>query len=237
VVGPRSNAGFLAALCRADGFRNGDFDTGFIDRHLTELGATPQGLDRAAVALGAQKLVERERERIVATIEREPEAVSPWDSADAFQLSGARSLALPILADGEAAVAQVVYGSSAAAVTVDGTAPAGDAVTVEDGDAVYVLRRGRQTKVILRDLGLDEAGDQGAGGLVRAPMHGKVLSILVEEGARVTRGQRLAIIEAMKMEHTLVAPIDGRIAEIAVEKDAQVAEGARVMSIEPLSQA
>ena len=96
---------------------------------------------------------------------------------------------------------------------------------------------GARPKSSLRDLSLDEAGDHAAGGLVRAPMHGKVLSILVEQGARVTRGQRLAIIEAMKMEHTLVAPIDGRIAEIAVEKDAQVAEGARVMSIEPLSQA
>ena len=66
--------------------------------------------------------------------------------------------------------------------------------------------KGRQTKVALRDLNLDEAGITAAGGLVRAPMHGKVLSILVEKGERVTRGQRLAIIEAMKMEHTLTAP-------------------------------
>jgi 3-methylcrotonyl-CoA carboxylase alpha subunit len=234
VVGPRSNAGFLAALCRAEGFRRGDFDTGFIDRHLAELGARPQGLDRAAAALGAQKLVDRERARIAATIAHEPEVpVSAWDSADAFQLSGARKLSIPILADGVAAVAQVAYGPSGAAVTVDGAAPASDAVAVEAADSVYVLHRGRQTKVALRDLALDEAGDQGAGGLVRAPMHGKVLSILVEEGAPVTRGQRLAIIEAMKMEHTLVASIDGTVAEIAVVPEAQVAEGAKVMLIKP----
>jgi 3-methylcrotonyl-CoA carboxylase alpha subunit len=54
----------------------------------------------------------------------------------------------------------------------------------------------------------------------------------VQQGARVTRGQRLAIIEAMKMEHTLTAPVDGTVAEIAVAKDAQVAEGAKVMLIE-----
>ncbi len=54
VIGPRSNAGFLAALCRAEEFRQGDFDTGFIDGHLAALGAVPQGLDRAAAALGAQ---------------------------------------------------------------------------------------------------------------------------------------------------------------------------------------
>ncbi len=66
VAGPRSNAGFLAALCRAAEFRSGKFDTGFIDRNLAALGATPQPLDKAAAALGAQKLLERERIRIAA---------------------------------------------------------------------------------------------------------------------------------------------------------------------------
>jgi 3-methylcrotonyl-CoA carboxylase alpha subunit len=118
-------------------------------------------------------------------------------------------------------------------VSVDDAAPATDAIAIEAADAVYVLRHGRQTRVSLRDLTLDEAGDHGAGGLVRAPMHGKVLAVLVEQGERVTRGQRLAIIEAMKMEHTLTAPIEGTVAEIAVAADAQVAEGAKVMVIEP----
>ncbi len=205
VVGPRSNAGFLAALCRAPAFRQGDFDTGFIDRHLGELGAVPQGLDRAAAALGAKKLVDRENARIGSAVAREPdEPASPWDSGDGFQLSGARRLSVPILAEGESVVAEVVYGPGGAVVSVDGTAPAtAAAAVVAAGDAVYVLRHGRQTRVALRDLALDEAGDQEHGGLVRAPMHGKVLALLVEQGARVTRGQRLAIIEAMKMEHTL----------------------------------
>jgi 3-methylcrotonyl-CoA carboxylase alpha subunit len=96
-----------------------------------------------------------------------------------------------------------------------------------------VLRQSRQTRVALRDLSIDEAGDHGKGGLVRAPMHGKVLSILVESGAKVVRGQRLAIIEAMKMEHTLTAPIDGVVADIAATANAQVPEGARLMLIEP----
>ena len=47
--------------------------------------------------------------------------------------------------------------------------------------------------------------------------------------------QRLAIIEAMKMEHTLVSPLDGVVAEIAVAQDAQVGEGAKVMVIAPCS--
>jgi 3-methylcrotonyl-CoA carboxylase alpha subunit len=64
-------------------------------------------------------------------------------------------------------------------------------------------------------------------------MHGKVLDILVQEGAQVIRGQRVAIIEAMKMEHTLVAPVDGTVADVAVGRGAQVAEGAKVLRVVP----
>ena len=130
-------------------------------------------------------------------------------------------------------VAEVGYSPRGQTVSLEGTAPARDGFVVSDQDAVYVLRHGRQTKVALRDLTLDETGDQDKSGLVRAPMHGKVLGVLVEMGARVTRGQRVAIIEAMKMEHTLLAPFDGIVADIAVGQDAQIAEGAKIMRIEP----
>jgi 3-methylcrotonyl-CoA carboxylase alpha subunit len=234
VVGSRSNAGFLAALCRAPEFRAGKFDTGFIERNLAGLGATRQSLDRAAVAAGARELLARESLRVAAMRKREPdEPLSPWEAGDGFQFAGARRLGLPILADGETIVAEIVHGPNGPLVTVEGVAPATDAVVVASTDAVYVLRKGRQTKVSLRDLTLDEAGDSGSSGLVRAPMHGKVLTILVEKGERVTRGQRLAIIEAMKMEHTLVAALDGTVGEIAVAKDAQVGEGAKMMVILP----
>jgi 3-methylcrotonyl-CoA carboxylase alpha subunit len=236
VIGPRSNVGFLTNLCRAPAFRKGDFDTGFIDQNLLGLGAAPQEIDRAAVALGARELLALEEVRLNETQQREADEPvsrgnSPWDATDAFQLSGARRLALPITAEGETLVAEIIYGPQGLVLSVEGVGPAPDAVAVADQNAIYVLRHGRQTKVKLRDATLDEAGDQDKSGLVRAPMHGKVLSLLVEHGARVARGQRVAVIEAMKMEHTLVAPIDGTVAEIAVAQDAQVAEGGKVMVI------
>jgi 3-methylcrotonyl-CoA carboxylase alpha subunit len=234
VAGPRTNAGFLAALARASAFRAGDFDTGFIDAHLAELGGVRLGLDRAAVARGAEVLLARERARLVIAVE--DEGASPWDTADAFQLSGTRRLAVPLVADGESVIAQVAYGPDGASVTVGGQVPAADAAAIAAEGAVYVLRRGRQTKVALRDLAIDEAADTGSGGLVRAPMHGKVLAVLVEKGASVMRGQRVAIIEAMKMEHTLHAPVDGMVAEITVAQGAQVAEGAKVLVIEATGQ-
>ena len=231
IAGPRSNTGFLAALARAPEFRREQFDTGFIDAHLPEL-APARSLDAAAAACGAQMLLKRERARL-AQHRQDDEPLSPWDLADGFQLSGARSRTIPIVAEGENIIAQVVWTPRGASVVVNGETAAGDAVAIASGDAVYVLRHGRQTKVCLRDVAPDEAGDAAQGGLVRAPMHGKVLAVLVEQGAHVSRGQRLAIIEAMKMEHTLTAPLDGVVAEIAVEKDAQVAEGAKVILIAP----
>ena len=63
-------------------------------------------------------------------------------------------------------------------------------------------------------------------------MHGKVLAIEVAKGDRVARGQRLAVIEAMKMEHALHAHGDGFVADVMVEAGAQVAEGARLLLIE-----
>jgi 3-methylcrotonyl-CoA carboxylase alpha subunit len=63
-------------------------------------------------------------------------------------------------------------------------------------------------------------------------MHGKVLAIFVEKGAQVAQGQRLAIVEAMKMEHTLVAPVAGTVRDIVAAAGDQVAEGAKIMVIE-----
>ena len=234
VAGPRSNIGFLVALCRAAPVRKGDFDTGFIDGNLVELGAVPQGLDRGAAAFGAQWLLAQDH--LPASDPPKDiteETQSPWDVADAFQMSGTRRLTLPIVANGEAAVAEVVYTAKGPELSVEGVAPASDALAIAGSDAVFVLRHGRQTKVSLRDPSLAEAGDQDKSGLVRAPMHGKILALLVKKGAQVTRGQRVAIIEAMKMEHTIVSPIDGVVTEIVAAKDAQVAEGAQLMTVAP----
>ena len=236
VAGPRNNSAFLAALCRAAEFRGAQFDTGFIERNIAELGAVPQGPDRAAAALGVERLLAQQQSRAAAPENETEQPGSPWDETDAFQLSGERRLQLPILVEGDGVVAEVRYGPGGQSISIDGTVPAQDGLVVSDHEAVYVLRRGRQTNVTLRYLALDDAGDQERSGLVRAPMHGKVLNVLVERGARVIRGQRVAIIEAMKMEHTLVAPLDGIVAEITVDQDAQVAEGTKIMRIEPASQ-
>ncbi len=230
-AGPRTNLALLAALCRAPTFRAGHFDTGFIDRNPALAGsAEPDG---AAAAYGAAKLLAQDTGRIVQSASRDADApVSPWDAIDGFQLSGPRQVTLPLLVDGEPAEAGVSYGPDGVTIAVAGEAVAADATAIE-ADAIYVLRHGRQTVVRRVDAGSGDLDHGDGDGRIRAPMHGKVLALLVAEGDQVEKGQRVAIVEAMKMEHALTARRAGRVTGIAVAVGSQVAEGARLMNVEP----
>ncbi len=164
------------------------------------------------------------------------EAGSPWAASDGFQLGGTRSHAVPVVIDGESAVATVSYGANGTRVAVEGAAPATDARVFEADDEAYVLRHGRQTRVRIKDFATATA-EAGAGdGVIKAPMHGRVLEVDVAVGDRVAAGQRLAVIEAMKMEHTLRAPFAGTVTEVPVGAGQQVVEGAQIMVIEPSEQ-
>ena len=230
IAGPRTNVTLLAAICGHEDFRKGGVDTGFIERNATAPGVDQPHVDKAAAATGALALVARDRGRIAASLEGAC-GPSPWDAADGFLLQGPYRQKLAILADGEALDAVLEFGPATAVASVDGVAAALDAVTVDGPDGVYVLRSGRQT--VVRRASAGQAAWQVAGGdgIVRSPMHGKVLAILVAEGDSVTKGQRLAIVEAMKMEHALTAPEAGTVAQISAAAGRQIAEGAPILSI------
>jgi 3-methylcrotonyl-CoA carboxylase alpha subunit len=72
----------------------------------------------------------------------------------------------------------------------------------------------------------------GATGHLRSPMPGTVIAVAVAAGDRVAKGAPLVIVEAMKMEHAVVAPRDGKIARVAVSVGDLVAEGAELVTME-----
>ena len=102
---------------------------------------------------------------------------------------------------------------------------------IRTSDSLLVIRNNRQTRVTLFDpfdVDIDAMDDSG-GAAVKSPMHGKLIALMVQAGDTVAKGQKLAIVEAMKMEHALVAPRDGTIAEVMGTVGAQVSEGARIV--------
>jgi len=231
VAGVRSNLAFLGALCRAAAFGEGKVDTGFIDRNLAALGAVPRGPDYAAAAAGVARLL-GETEDASPAAQESVRAFSPWAASDGFQLGGIRSIAVPVVVDGETTNATVTYGMEGVGIDVAGKTPATDATAFTGKEEVYVLRSGRQTRLRLQDLSVAVVEGGAGDGVVKAPMHGRVLELFVRKGEPVAAGQRLAVIEAMKMEHTLRAPFAGIVAEVAVGAGAQVVEGAPIMVIE-----
>jgi 3-methylcrotonyl-CoA carboxylase alpha subunit len=101
------------------------------------------------------------------------------------------------------------------------------------GEAAFVLRGGRQIRIVRVDPlagGLAAAGESS--GEIGAPMHGRMIALHVEEGQQVAEGARLAVVEAMKMEHALVAPRPGRVANLAARVGDTVEQGQRLMTIE-----
>jgi len=237
IAGPKCNVAFLAALTRASEFRQGKVDTGFIDRNLAALGAVPHKADFAAAARGVANLLERKAGGEFPDgdppADEPAEASSPWAARDGFQLGGTRLHAVPVVIDGEGAVATVGYGADGMHVAIEGAAPATDARVFVADDEAYVLRHGRQTRVRIKDFATATAAAGAGDGVIKAPMHGRVLEVDVAVGDRVAAGQRLAVIEAMKMEHTLRAPFAGTVRQVPVGAGQQVVEGAEIMVIEP----
>ena len=93
---------------------------------------------------------------------------------------------------------------------------------VEQGQTYFLRRR------------VDGTGHASAAdGAILAPMPGKVISVLVAEGDAVTTGQRLMVLEAMKMEHALTAPFDGTVTELSASEGGQVQVEAVLAVVEP----
>ena len=77
-----------------------------------------------------------------------------------------------------------------------------------------------------------DAQAQGQGGLTLSPMPGLVRAVFVVAGQAVAQGDRVAVLEAMKMEHVLTAARDGVVAEVLVAAGAQVEAGAALIRLE-----
>jgi 3-methylcrotonyl-CoA carboxylase alpha subunit len=104
---------------------------------------------------------------------------------------------------------------------------------VHSGDELHVFANGRHRVLALFDIIAQSSGGDAAGGRLTAPMPGRIIAIAASPGARVDRGAPLLVMEAMKMEHTIVAPADGTVEEILFAVGDQVAEGAELVRFAP----
>jgi 3-methylcrotonyl-CoA carboxylase alpha subunit len=102
-----------------------------------------------------------------------------------------------------------------------------------DHDRIVVRRQCVRFDFV-EDTGAEHRVSAEHEGHFRAPMPGHVLDVRVSPGQKVDKGAVLLVLEAMKMEHSLVAPWPARVAEIKVQPGQRVEEGTDLVRLEPL---
>jgi 3-methylcrotonyl-CoA carboxylase alpha subunit len=242
VAGPRTNAAFLHALLTHPAFRSGAMDTGLIGREVATLAAvTP---DPKAIAYGVREMLWRGHNDLAAQ-RRSPEGASPWNAYDGFGLSGHRRQQLTVLADGSPTKVEVEWGREGPSVRILDLeeAPSTSVMPPEQSPSqygmhfagetnpLYVLHDMRQTELRWPVYETDGSGEAGDGRSIRAPIIGRVAKVFVQAGDTVAKGDRIAVVEAMKMEHVLHAARDGLVERVAVREGEQVMQGALVAAL------
>ncbi|WNO04839.1 acetyl/propionyl/methylcrotonyl-CoA carboxylase subunit alpha [Rhodoferax mekongensis] len=246
IVGLATNVQFLRHVTTSASFAAAQLDTALIPREASALFHQDKvGLPLAAAALIAHTLQTGSRQAAQADARGWQD---PWAQRDGWKSHGAqvRSFALEYAGAPHTALLRTMRGG-ALELTVDGqTYPLqwsaqGEALDVRvgeqrsllhvygNGPLAHVFTARGATQIIAIDA-LAHAGDaQAEGGRLTAPMPGKVVSFAVKAGDVVKKGQALAVMEAMKMEHTIAAPADGTVDELLFAPGDQVTEGSELL--------
>ena len=246
IVGLSTNVQFLRHVVTSASFVQAQLDTALIPREASVLFDQDKvGRPMAVAAAVAQTLL----------AERAREGADPFSRTDGWRPFGLTVRRFDFEYRGEALQAQLTYakdGQLLLAVGDGAPLPLVFSAQVSDSGRVMDLQFAGQRQtvqtwqrdelvhvfcdrgatVITEIDALAHAGEVAAeGGRLTAPMPGKVVSFAVKAGDTVTKGQALAVMEAMKMEHTIAAPADGTVAELLYAPGDQVAEGAELLTL------
>lgn len=243
VAGLNANVPFLSAVASHPGFLAADLDTRFIERYEADLLPTAAAPSEEVLALFSLGLV----------LSRRGAGTDPWSAVGGFLLNLPPVDRLEWAAPGEESGHKVdvtwqrtgfAIQAAGRQVQTSGTLAADGTLTavldgrclsarwVRWGDNVTLFHAGSTQTLSLVDPYAGSHGDHHGHSRLTAPMPGKVIAILVEEGAAVTKGQPVIVLEAMKMEHTLKAPADGTVTGLRFQVGDQVSEGVELVGFE-----
>jgi len=247
IVGLQTNVAFLRRCAATASFAGADLDTGLIERERAALFDQPGlPLQISAAAVVAHTLAK----------EAALQSADPWTARDGWRMYGASARRFDLEAGGthhevllsrhhQGGMQLTVEGQSHAFAVNSagleshelllGEGLAQRRVTVKtyaQGERVAVFAAEGSAIVTEVDV-IAHAGEGGGeGGRLTAPMPGKLVSFLAQPGDKVAKGQALAVMEAMKMEHTINAPRDGVVAELLFAVGDQVTDGAELLRME-----
>jgi 3-methylcrotonyl-CoA carboxylase alpha subunit len=254
IVGLATNVQFLRHVVGTTSFATAQLDTALISREAAALfNQDKVGLPLAAAALVAHTLDQEAQKVQVADAQG---WIDPWARRDGWRSHGASLRSFSAVYQEQPELLQLTRAHTKGLLLQtqgktepmqferskkDGASGALDitygsqriqAQVYDHGEVLHVFTPLGATTITRVDA-LAHAGDtHSEGGRLTAPMPGKVVSFAVKAGDVVKKGQPLAIMDAMKMEHTIAAPADGVVAELLFAPGDQVTEGAELLRLE-----
>lgn len=234
LLGPGANRDFLIELVEDKKFAAGEAATDYIEANLDRLTKRKPPGGEAALALVAAALVDRPFDDLLTGWNSRGGASFPLqlaltDGAIIKAEAALKGRRIEVRRGDEVSAVDVVSKASAE-ITYVCNGRAGRAFYARSDLAIELDASGAAERYL--DFALAPATESGAGAdSVMAPMAGAVTSVSVKPGDRVAKGQTVATIEAMKMEHQLKAPRDGAVAEVNVKQGDQVAIRAKIVTL------
>ena len=241
IVGLNTNVQFLRHVLATESFSRAKLDTALIERERAHLFHQERlGAELAVAAVVAHTV---QAEQALA-------GDDPFSARDGWCSHGLAQRRFEFEFAGQRLHAQLSYGRDGLRLAL-GEQPAqalrtewrGDELVLHlgvrsertrlywQGEVAHVFSPRGATRITLIDALAQAGGSEHESGRLTAPMPGKIVSFLVKAGERVSKGQALALMEAMKMEHTIAAPADGQVGELLYAPGDQVAEGAELLKI------
>ncbi len=240
IGGVRTNLRFLQALAGSAPLKAAKLHTGFIEQHGDLLFAPP-GLESSRVLALCAAFV---------LLSESAQDLSPFAGHRGWWLNQTARRRLTFEYEGETHRLDIRSESDEYLMTLDDRPHRFTAElqqerlqAVIDGvplrchlarhnDQLWLFYRGERFDVRLHNPDYEQQSTHDGGGLC-APMPGVISQIKVAVGDAVAAGQTLLILEAMKMEHPIIAPAAGRVAELYYREGSQVGEGAELLRLEP----
>jgi 3-methylcrotonyl-CoA carboxylase alpha subunit len=253
IAGAANNRDFLLRLVRHRDFAAGTIDTGFIARHRSALTIPLSAAPLAAVAAASLALLHEEPSAEADTVLGVRDSHSPWGLHDGWRLAGTAEYELDWLDAGLERRLKIHFGRSALMLTMDDETSAEirhvarratglvfelDCVPMQasvrrQGGDFDVALAGRSWHLRHLDALARRAGAQPGPARLVAPVHGRVLDVLVAAGAKVKRGQVLMLLECMKLEYRVTAPADGTVEALHFAAGDVVEDGVQLLAFAP----
>jgi 3-methylcrotonyl-CoA carboxylase alpha subunit len=218
ITGVTTNIGFLYNLATSNAFRASAVDTSFIEQNHNEIFRLREADIEYAAPLAASAVMNLRQSDALKTSQRSSDPNSPW------HLTTSWGLPKPMLR------LQIQQCERYLAANDLNNLISSTLVVKDEGFDLFTPEGYFNCSEVKPDLGTDDQNT--ANGSLKAPMHGSVVDLLVGVGDMVKKGDTLVIMEAMKMEHTIVAPADGAVSEFFFEKGALVESDAELLAFE-----